>query len=132
MFQKEVGEKIIAKFGNKNYSRLSIITKSRLKMDNYFYVSKNSFYPKPKIDSVVISFNVITKNFLNLKSLDTLEYITRIFFSNKRKMINKSFKRLKINHDKFIKANKIDLSLRPEQISEKLYYKIAEYYEKTK
>ena len=32
MFQKEVGEKIIAKFGNKNYSRLSIITRSRLKV----------------------------------------------------------------------------------------------------
>ena len=132
MFQKEVGEKIIANFGNKNYSRLSIITRSRLKIENYFYVSKNSFYPKPKIDSIVIAFNPIFKNNLNLKSLDSLEYITRVFFSNRRKMINKNFKKLKINHDKFIKNNKINLKLRPEQISEKIYYKIAEYLEKTK
>ena len=132
MFQKEVGEKIIANFGNKNYSRLSIITRSRLKVENYFYVSKNSFYPKPKIDSIVIAFNPIFKNNLNLKSLDSLEYITRVFFSNKRKMINKNFKKLKINHDKFIKNNKIDLKLRPEQVNEKIYYKIAEYLEKTK
>ena len=132
MFQKEVGEKIIANFGNKNYSRLSIITRSRLKVENYFYVSKNSFYPKPKIDSIVIAFNPIFKNNLNLKSLDSLEYITRVFFSNKRKMINKNFKKLKINHDKFIKNNKIDLKLRPEQINEEIYYKIAEYLEKTK
>ena len=34
MFQKEVGEKIIANLGNKNYSRLSIITKSRFKILN--------------------------------------------------------------------------------------------------
>ena len=32
MFQKEVGEKIIASLGSKNYSRLSILTKSRLKI----------------------------------------------------------------------------------------------------
>ena len=132
MFQKEVGEKIIAKFGNKNYSRLSIITRSRFEVENYFYVSKNSFYPKPKIDSIVIAFNPIFKNNLNLKSLDSLEYITRVIFSNKRKMINKSFRKLKINHNKFIKNNKIDLKLRPEQINEKIYYKIAEYFEKTK
>ena len=132
MFQKEVGEKIIAKFGNKNYSRLSIITRSRLKVEDYFYVSKNSFYPKPKIDSIVISFDPIFKKDLNLKSLDSLEYITRVIFSNKRKMINKNFRKLKINHNKFIKNNKIDLKLRPEQINEKTYYKIAEYFEKTK
>ena len=56
MFQKEVGEKIIANFGSKNYSRLSIITKSRLRILNYFYVSKNCFIPKPKVDSIVIEF----------------------------------------------------------------------------
>ena len=132
MFQKEVGEKIIAKFGNKNYSRLSIITRSRLKVEDYFYVSKNSFYPKPKIDSIVISFDPIFKKHLNLKSLDSLEYITRVIFSNKRKMINKNFRKLKINHNKFIKNINIDLKLRPEQINEKIYYKIAEYFEKTK
>ena len=44
MFQKEVGEKIIASMGNTNYSRLSIITKSRFKISNFFYVSKNCFF----------------------------------------------------------------------------------------
>ena len=92
----------------------------------------NRVLSKPKIDSIVIAFNPIFKNNLNLKSLDSLEYVTRVFFSNKRKMINKNFKKLKINHDKFIKNNKINLKLRPEQINEKIYYKIAEYLDKTK
>ena len=61
MFQKEVGEKIIANFGNKNYSRLSIITKSRFKILNYFYVSKNCFIPKPKVDSIVIEFQPLVR-----------------------------------------------------------------------
>ncbi len=132
MFQKEVGEKIIANFGNKNYSRLSIITKSRLKILNYFYVSKNCFLPKPKVESIVIEFQPIKRKDTKFKSIKSLEYITNVFFSNKRKMINKTFKKLKMNSDEFFKLHNIDLKLRPERLSENLYYKITEYYEKIK
>ncbi len=131
MFQKEVGEKIIANFGNKNYSRLSIITKSRFKILNYFYVSKNCFIPKPKVDSIVIEFQPLVRKDLNFKSIKSLEYITNVFFSNKRKMINKTFKKLKIYNNKFLQNNNIDLTLRPEKLNENIYYKITEYYEKT-
>ena len=85
MFQREVGEKIIANVNSKNYSRLSIITKSRLKVLNYFYVSKNSFFPRPKVDSMVIEFEPIQAKNLILKSLDSLEFITKIFFSGRKK-----------------------------------------------
>ncbi len=129
MFQKEVGEKIISSFGSPHYSRLSIITKFRFKIVNFFYVSKNSFFPKPKVDSIVIHFQPILKKEISLKSINSLEFITNAFFSNKRKMVNKTFKKLKINDIKFIKKNKINLSLRPEKITEITYYKIAEYYE---
>ena len=131
MFQKEVGEKIIASIGSSNYSRLSIITKSRLKVLNFFYVSKNCFFPKPKVDSIVIEFQPIKRKDINFKSIKSLEYITSIFFSNKRKMINKAFKKLKIENNKFIQNEKIDLTLRPEKISENLFYKITEFYEKS-
>ena len=46
-------------------------------------------------------------------------------------MINKSFKKLKIENNKFIKSEKIDLTLRPEKVSENLFYKITEFYEKS-
>ncbi len=132
MFQKEVGEKIIANLGDKNYSRLSIITKSRFKVLNYFYVSKNCFFPKPKVDSIVIEFQPVIRNDINFKSIKSLEFITNIFFSSKRKMINKTFKKLKIDNDEFLRKENIDLSLRPEKLSENLFYKITEYYEKKK
>ena len=132
MFQKEVGEKIIAKLGSQNYSRLSIITKSRFEILNYFNVSKNSFFPKPKVDSIVIEFQPINRKDICFKSIKSLEYITNVFFSNKRKMVNKTFKKLKIDSSDFFKKNNIDQTLRPEKISESLYYKITEYYEKKK
>ena len=122
--------KILANFGSKDYSRLSIITKSRLKILNYFYVSKNCFFPKPKVDSVVIEFQPVKRPDVNFKSIRSLEYITNIFFSNKRKMINKTFKKLKIFDLKFIGSQNIDLTLRPENINESLFYKITQFYEK--
>ncbi len=132
MFQKEVGEKIIANFGSKKYSRLSIVTKFRLKILSYFYVSKNCFFPRPKVDSIVIEFVPIVRKNINFKSIKSLESITNVFFSNKRKMINKTFKKLKIDNVEFLKSHNINLSLRPENLSENLYYKITEYYEKIK
>ena len=132
MFQKEVGEKIIARMGSSNYSRLSIITKSRLQIINFFNVSKNCFLPKPKVDSTVIEFQPVKRKDVNFKSIKSLEYITNIFFSNKRKMINKSFKKLNIENNKFIQNEKIDLTLRPEKVSESLFYKITEFYEKSR
>ena len=48
MFQKEVGEKIIANLEVKNYSRLSIITKSRFKILKLFLCIKKLFFSKTK------------------------------------------------------------------------------------
>ena len=55
MFQKEVG-KIIGNFSSSDYGRLSIISELRLKILNYFYVSANCFFPRPKVTSMVIHF----------------------------------------------------------------------------
>ena len=47
-------------------------------------------------------------------------------------MINKTFKKLKMVNENFLKNQNIDLSLRPENLSENIYYKITEHYEKMK
>ena len=82
------------------------------------------------MDSVVIEFQPIKRPDVNFKSIRSLVFITNIFFSNKRKMINKTFKKLKIFDLKFIDSHNIDLTLRPENINESLFYKITQFYEK--
>ena len=56
MFQKELGEKIIGNFNSRNYGRLSILSKFRLKIINKFLISPNCFFPKPKVNSMIIHF----------------------------------------------------------------------------
>jgi 16S rRNA (adenine1518-N6/adenine1519-N6)-dimethyltransferase len=130
MFQKEVADRILAKCKSPNYGRLSIITRSRLQVVDSFNVTKNCFFPKPKVDSTVLIFEPLKNKNSKEIDLNSLEKITHIFFSNKRKMINKGFKKL-FNEPKKTAANlKINLSLRPNQISENEYFRIVNHYKK--
>ena len=80
MFQKEVAERIIAKYNTSNYGRLTIITASRLKIIDRFDISPNSFFPVPKVKSTILVFEpIINKNF-NTKNIENLEKISHIFF----------------------------------------------------
>ena len=56
MFQKELGEKILGKFSTIHYSRISIISSYRLSANKKFLISPNCFFPKPKINSILIHF----------------------------------------------------------------------------
>jgi 16S rRNA (adenine1518-N6/adenine1519-N6)-dimethyltransferase len=131
MFQKEVAEKIEANFNTKNYGRLCVLTNFRLKISDSFNISKNCFYPKPKVDSCLLVFEPINNSNYEIKNLKSLEDVTRILFSNKRKMINKGFNKLFKDASNVAKKIKIDLTLRPSQLTLNNFYKITEFYEKT-
>ena len=129
MFQKELGEKILGIYPSINYGRLSILSNYRLKFVSKFLVSKNCFFPKPKVTSMVIVFKPKPKNLYNIKNILNLEKITNFFFSNKRKMINKTIK--KILNDREIRSiTGLKLNSRPSELRPGIYYKITELFEK--
>ena len=129
MFRKELGDKIIGDFSSNNYGRLSILSNYRLKIKKKFLVSPNCFFPKPKVISMVIHFLPKSKNLFKIRNLNNLEKLTGIFFSNKRKMINKTMKKVfNENHKKYFPNLK--LTLRPAEIKPEIYYKITELFEK--
>ena len=45
-------------------------------------------------------------------------------------MINKAFKKIFTQHEKYAKKLSLELSLRPSEINEEKYYKIVKEYEK--
>ncbi|WP_407432472.1 16S rRNA (adenine(1518)-N(6)/adenine(1519)-N(6))-dimethyltransferase RsmA [Methanobrevibacter sp.] len=55
MYQKEFGERMNGEVGSKNYSRLSAMLYFKCDVKTLTDVSCESFIPKPKVDSVVIS-----------------------------------------------------------------------------
>ena len=128
MFQKELGEKIVGSYNTKNYGRLSILSNLRLKIKNKFLVSPNCFKPKPKVNSMVIHFQP-KKMLFDIEDISKLEKITNIFFSNKRKMINKNISKL-LNEKQIRDIDQLNLNSRPSEIKPEIYYKITEFYKK--
>jgi 16S rRNA (adenine1518-N6/adenine1519-N6)-dimethyltransferase len=130
MFQKEVADRIIAKTNTKAYGRLAVLSNWRLVVKKHFDVSNNCFFPKPKVTSTVLSFRPIKNNKFKLKNPKNLEKITQLFFSNRRKMINKSVKKI-FKEDKLIVDNlNINLKQRPGELKSEIFHNIACQYEK--
>ena len=130
MFQKEVADRIVAKNNTKNFSRLSILCNWRMEIKKHFNVSKNCFFPRPKINSTVLSFRPKKNNKFNIKNPKNLEVITRLLFSNKRKMINKNFHKLFSDGISIAKDLDLNLNQRPGELTNEMFYKITMKYEK--
>ena len=129
MFQKELGERIIAKYPSKHYGRLSILSNFKLKVIKKFLVSPNCFLPKPKVMSMVIHFKSYKNKNYFIKSISNIEKVTNILFSNKIKMIKKKIDKI-IRKNDLKKIPDLKLNLRAENISPEIFYKITEIYEK--
>ena len=129
MFQKEVADRIIAKPNTKEFSRLTVLSNWRLDIKKHFDVPKNCFFPKPKVNSTILSFKPKKNNFFYLKNPRNLEKITQILFSNRRKMINKNLKKLFRTKLSLLNELNIDLKKRPEELNNETFYKIAMRYE---
>ena len=128
MFQKEVADRIISKYNTSNYGRLSILANWKLKIKKITDIKPNSFSPAPKVNSSLLFFSP-KENLYNLKNPYNLEKITRVFFNQRRKMIKKPYYSLFPN-DKVSKKLKLDLNLRPQNLSYEAYYRLANEYEK--
>jgi len=128
MFQKEVADRIIAKFNSSNYGRLSILSNWKLNVKKIFDIKPESFSPKPKIDSSLLFFSP-KKNFYKIKNPKNLEKITRIFFNHRRKMLRKPFNQLFNGDENIVNKLKIDLNLRPQNLDFETYYQLTNEYE---
>ena len=129
MFQKEVADRIIANINNSNYGRLSILSNWKLNIIKISDIKPNSFKPRPKVDSSLLFFTP-KKNFYKIKNPKNLEKITRIFFSNRRKMIKKPYNQIFNGDLRVLEKLKINLNLRPQNLANETYYKLTEEYEK--
>jgi len=98
MIQSELADKF--DYRTKKMNKYKFLSEYCAKYKILFNVSPNVFYPKPKVNSKVIRFELIKKN-INPENLD---YFINTFFINRRKKI-KSNKNIKILIDETI-ANK--------------------------
>ena len=128
MFQKEVAERIIAESNTSKYGRLSILSNWKLNIKRIADIKPHSFSPRPKVDSTLLLFTPKEKIF-DLKNAKNLEMITRIFFSQRRKMLKRPFNQVFNNAKEIAEKFGIDLNLRPQNLEPEMYFKLVKEYE---
>jgi len=113
MFQKEVAERIISKPNSKEYGIISVKTQLLYDVKILFDVSPNVFFPKPRVNSSVISLT--RKKNININfDLKLFDRLVKLSFQQRRKKIKNSLKKLDIKEN--ILEDSI-FGLRPEQLS---------------
>lgn len=88
MFQKEFGQRLLDKKLNSINSLICCFYDIKLN----FHVSKNSFYPIPKIDSSVLTFKKKVRKLIRKDEINNYILFKRKLFSHKRKSLKKNLK----------------------------------------
>ena len=132
MVQKEVAERICAKIGTKESSSITYMVSYYTKYLWDIYVDKTKFVPSPKVDSKVIALKFREKPYPEVKNEELYFEIIRSAFLHRRKtFLNSISASNKI--DKKIISNimeelGIDLRIRAEKITDKMYADIVDKY----
>lgn len=116
MMQKEVGERLLAKVGSKNYGKLTLTTKLFATVAQVTLVPPNSFIPAPKVTSIVIKFNFIHKDYQS--QIPLLNFIKLCFSFRRKTLVNnlkQKYKTKTINN--VLQQMKLSLSIRPQELS---------------
>ena len=125
MVQKEVGERFNAKPGMREYNSLTVYLNYYFDIKREFIVSRNSFTPKPNVDSMVISL-IKKENLLPLKDKEMFNKLLHDAFKYKRKNIKNNLKNYDL--DKVLEIlNKYgyDLTVRAEELKLEIFVELA-------
>ena len=122
MFQKEVAERIISKPNSKEYGIISVKTQLLYDVKILFDVSPNVFFPKPRVNSSVISMT--KKKNVNINfDVELFDRLVKLSFQQRRKKIKNSLKKLDLKEN--ILEDSI-FGLRPEQLSVNDFIKLTQ------
>lgn len=125
MVQKEVGERFSAKTNSKEYNSLTVYLNYFYTIKKEFIVNRNSFIPKPNVDSVVISFQ---PNQTKPKVLDEELFfkLVKDSFKYKRKTIKNNLKAYDLSViEKVLIKHGFNLSARAEQLDLDIFTDLA-------
>ena len=105
MFQKEFGMRLL----DNKLNSINSLVKCFYNIELSFHVSRNSFWPVPKVDSSVLVFKKIKKELINNHEINNYISFKRKLFSHKRKSLRNLLKNYDFN-------KKFDLDLRVEDL----------------
>jgi 16S rRNA (adenine1518-N6/adenine1519-N6)-dimethyltransferase len=123
MFQREVGERIVAAPGSKSYGRLSVLVGWRCEARILFDIAPAAFVPPPKVTSSVVRLTPRPKPLPCDRR--ALERVTEAAFGQRRKMLRQSLRSLAVDAFALLAAAGIEPTARAEEIPVEGFVKLA-------
>jgi 16S rRNA (adenine1518-N6/adenine1519-N6)-dimethyltransferase len=124
MFQREVGSRIVAAPGSKDYGRLSVIAQWRAKTRVLFGIPAAAFTPRPKVDSSLVEF-VPHATLKPPCDVQGLERVTAAAFGQRRKMLRSALRQLTPDSEALLDKLGIDPRARAEELDIAAFCRIA-------
>ena len=121
MFQKEVGQRIVAREDDNHYGRLGVLCGWRTRAHMAFDIPPQAFTPPPKVTSTVVHLEPIAEPLPC--DADKLEKVTLAAFGQRRKMLRQSLK--PIGGEALLARAEIDPQRRAETLSVEEFCRIA-------
>ena len=87
LVQKEVGERLMAKPGKKDYGILSLVAQYYSKLQKVHIVPSTVFYPQPKVSSMIIKLDIYKNPQVQVGSEKLFFNIIRASFQQRRKRL---------------------------------------------
>ncbi len=126
MVQLEVAQRFVARKKTKEYGILSIYLQLYTDTELLFKVSRNSFFPKPAVDSAMVRLRF--KQELPAFNEDLFRAIVRGTFGKRRKTLRNGLRFMGFT-DKELDVCEFDLSRRPESLSAEEYLHLTRQLE---
>jgi len=104
MVQQEVGQRLLAGPGSKDYGILSVLLQYHTRMERLFTLGPNNFYPPPQVDSLVLRLQPDGTT-LPAEDQSFLTRVVKLTFSQRRKTLKNT-----------LAAQAAELGSTPEQI----------------
>lgn len=127
MFQKEVGQRIVALPGSTGYGRLGVLAGWRTEASLAFDVPPQAFTPPPKVTSCVV--HLTPRKLPYPCRASTLSRVTQAAFGQRRKMLRQSLKSL--GGERLLMACGIDPRRRAETLDIKEFCDLANALEQS-
>jgi len=131
LVQKEVGKRLMAQPGEKDYGILSIATQYYSMPSKVHIVPATVFYPKPKVNSMIIRLDIMEKPRIKVDDEKVFFEIVRASFQQRRKRIINSLANYfqgkidKVEIENILEKTGIDKSLRGETLTLEEFAKLS-------
>jgi 16S rRNA (adenine1518-N6/adenine1519-N6)-dimethyltransferase len=123
MLQKEVGDRLVAGPGTREYGILSVLFRLHFDVTREFTVKPGSFYPVPKVDSVVLTFRPLPRARADVGDEAFFRRVVKAAFGQRRKTLRNCLKSFDIGAGEQLLVNALaDCGIEPSRRGETLSF----------